>query len=104
MRRACFEFTFEGLALGLAQRAELLESHSTEGRKVIARRRGRGRMTGLEERVAIVTGAAGGLGKSICATLQDRGASVLGVDVARRGLGLLPRRCGDQQGQSGHGR
>lgn len=35
----------------------------------------------LEGRVALVTGAAGGLGKAIVAELRERGASVHGVDV-----------------------
>ncbi|MET4279534.1 MULTISPECIES: SDR family oxidoreductase [unclassified Bradyrhizobium] len=35
----------------------------------------------LEGRVALVTGAAGGLGKAIVAELSDRGADVHGVDV-----------------------
>ncbi|MGY3033952.1 3-hydroxybutyrate dehydrogenase [Bradyrhizobium sp. USDA 4354] len=35
----------------------------------------------LEGRVALVTGAAGGLGQAIVAELRDRGANVYGVDV-----------------------
>lgn len=36
----------------------------------------------LEGRVALVTGAAGGLGKAIVAELRQRGADVYGVDLA----------------------
>jgi len=35
----------------------------------------------LQHRVAIVTGAAGGLGQAVCATLRREGACVLGVDL-----------------------
>jgi 3-hydroxybutyrate dehydrogenase len=38
-------------------------------------------MSRLDGRVAIVTGAAGGLGTSVCDTLERDGATVLGVDL-----------------------
>jgi 3-hydroxybutyrate dehydrogenase len=38
-------------------------------------------MSRLDGRVAIVTGAAGGLGASVCNTLAREGAAVLGVDL-----------------------
>ncbi|MGY4408340.1 3-hydroxybutyrate dehydrogenase [Bradyrhizobium sp. LB7.1] len=40
----------------------------------------------VEGRVALVTGAAGGLGKAIVAELRERGASVHGVDVTGDGV------------------
>ena len=39
--------------------------------------------TGLEGRVAIVTGAGGGLGGGICSALASAGAAVAAVDVKR---------------------
>jgi 3-hydroxybutyrate dehydrogenase len=41
----------------------------------------------LEGRVALVTGAAGGLGSAVCAEFGAQGAAVVGVDV--RGEGVL---------------
>jgi 3-oxoacyl-[acyl-carrier protein] reductase len=35
----------------------------------------------LDERTALVTGAAGGIGTAICATLAKAGARVLGLDL-----------------------
>ncbi|RZM90363.1 short-chain dehydrogenase [Bradyrhizobium genosp. SA-3] len=40
----------------------------------------------LEGRVALVTGAAGGLGKAIVAELSERGADVHGVDIVGEGV------------------
>ncbi|MER9071100.1 SDR family oxidoreductase [Mesorhizobium sp. M0902] len=40
----------------------------------------------LKDRVALVTGAAGGLGKAIVSDLQSRGAIVYGVDVSGDGV------------------
>lgn len=40
----------------------------------------------LQGRVALVTGAGGGLGKAIVAELRERGADVHGVDIAGEGV------------------
>lgn len=46
----------------------------------------RARGYSLEGRVALVTGAAGGLGKAIVNELRERGADVHGVDLAGEGV------------------
>lgn len=45
-----------------------------------------GRGWSLEGRVALVTGATGGLGKAIVAELSERGADVHGVDIVGEGV------------------
>jgi 3-hydroxybutyrate dehydrogenase len=50
----------------------------------------------LKDRVAIVTGAAGGLGQAVCSTLRREGACVLGVDIT--GEGLLHADVGTAEG------
>lgn len=40
-------------------------------------------MSDLSDRVAVVTGAAGGIGKAVCQRLHRDGARVFGLDVAR---------------------
>jgi NAD(P)-dependent dehydrogenase (short-subunit alcohol dehydrogenase family) len=46
-------------------------------------------VSGLADRVVIVTGAAGGIGREVVALLDDAGARVLAVDVAREPLDEL---------------
>ena len=46
-------------------------------------------MTDLNGKVAIVTGAAGGIGSATVALLLERGARVLAVDSADAGLAEL---------------
>ncbi|MGZ8694312.1 MAG: SDR family NAD(P)-dependent oxidoreductase [Gaiellaceae bacterium] len=46
-------------------------------------------MSLLEGRVAIVTGAAGGLGSAVCRVLEREGAAVVGVDVVGDGVLVL---------------
>ncbi|MBN9001236.1 MAG: SDR family NAD(P)-dependent oxidoreductase, partial [Rhizobiales bacterium] len=38
-------------------------------------------MRGLNNRVAIVTGAAGGIGRAICRRFLEEGAHMLAVDI-----------------------
>jgi 3-hydroxybutyrate dehydrogenase len=52
--------------------------------------------TRLDGRVAIVTGAAGGLGGDICAMLRGQGAEVVPVDLA--GEGVVAADAGSDQG------
>lgn len=40
----------------------------------------------MSDRVAVVTGAAGGLGRAICARLVDDGLRVIGLDLSQDGL------------------
>ena len=55
-------------------------------------------MTRLDGRVAIVTGAAGGLGTVVCQTLTLQGATVLGVDL--HGEGCLLADAGTAEGNA----
>ena len=36
----------------------------------------------LENTIALVTGAAGGIGRAVCATMTDAGAKVIATDIA----------------------
>ena len=50
----------------------------------------------LAKRVAVVTGAAGGLGTAICSVFEREGASVVPVDI--QGDGVLPFDVGSEAG------
>jgi len=39
----------------------------------------------LDDTVALVTGAAGGIGRAVCQSLKDAGATVIATDLAERG-------------------
>jgi 2-hydroxycyclohexanecarboxyl-CoA dehydrogenase len=43
-------------------------------------------MRGLRDKVAVITGAAGGIGRSLCQRFCEEGAQVVGLDVNRAGL------------------
>ncbi len=53
-------------------------------------------MKSHQNRVAVVTGAARGIGQAVCRQLADRGASVIAVDLAE------PAETLDQLAESGH--
>lgn len=50
---------------------------------------------GLSEKVALVTGAAGAIGRAICQTLAAHGARIAATDVAAEGLSETVRLLGD---------
>jgi 2-hydroxycyclohexanecarboxyl-CoA dehydrogenase len=52
-------------------------------------------MRGLEGKVALVTGAAGGMGRQICKRLVEEGCRVAAFDIDAKGLGTLegPAHC-----------
>jgi NAD(P)-dependent dehydrogenase (short-subunit alcohol dehydrogenase family) len=39
----------------------------------------------LDDTIALVTGAAGGIGRALCRSLKEAGATVIGTDLAERG-------------------
>ncbi|HEY4774550.1 MAG TPA: SDR family NAD(P)-dependent oxidoreductase, partial [Xanthobacteraceae bacterium] len=45
--------------------------------------------TGLEGRVAVVTGAASGMGRVMALSLAEAGATVAALDIDRQGLDRL---------------
>lgn len=48
-------------------------------------------MRGLEDKVVMVTGAAGGIGRSLCHRFCEEGAHVVGFDISQAGLDELQR-------------
>ncbi len=46
-------------------------------------------MRGLEDKVAIITGAAGGIGKALCKRFLEEGVQVIATDVNKEGLDQL---------------
>lgn len=52
------------------------------------------RLDGFEGRAALVTGAAGGIGRAVVAALRDAGACVLATDMAEALQGDLPQGAG----------
>lgn len=53
------------------------------------------RPTGLSGRIALVTGAAGGIGRAVVRALCAEGARVVAVDTDASGLQELARECGE---------
>lgn len=51
-------------------------------------------MRGLKSRVALVTGAAGGIGRAICRRFLDEGGSIIAFDIDAGGLKALARDMG----------
>jgi 3-oxoacyl-[acyl-carrier protein] reductase len=55
-------------------------------------------MAGLDDRIAVVTGAADGIGRATSVMLAARGARVLLVDVEADGLTATEKRIADAGG------
>jgi len=56
-------------------------------------------MKGLQGRVALVTGAAGGIGQAICARLMEEEMKVIACDLNKAGLDALVESLGQTSGQ-----
>ena len=50
-------------------------------------------MTDMKGKVALVTGAAGGIGSAICTKLHEHGVQVVATDIDEESLGVLAGRC-----------
>lgn len=51
-------------------------------------------MRGLEGRVALVTGAGGGIGRAICTRFVEEGINVIAADIDEGSLRSLSQRTG----------
>jgi 2-hydroxycyclohexanecarboxyl-CoA dehydrogenase len=56
-------------------------------------------MRGLRDKVVIITGAAGGIGRSLCQRFCEEGARVAGLDLDRAGLDSLEKELAPYAGQ-----
>jgi 2-hydroxycyclohexanecarboxyl-CoA dehydrogenase len=56
-------------------------------------------MRGLRDKVVLITGAAGGIGRSLCRRFCDEGARVVGLDVDRAGLEALREQLAEHAGR-----
>lgn len=75
LRKVCIERRFLQHALDSTAQAIVALSHSNSMNKG-------GCQTGLNEKTVVVTGAAMGIGREICAGFISNGSRVIGVDVA----------------------
>lgn len=53
-------------------------------------------MSAVDDKVALVTGAASGIGYALCRELHARGATVYAADLNEVGLARLQQECGDR--------
>jgi 2-hydroxycyclohexanecarboxyl-CoA dehydrogenase len=51
-------------------------------------------MRGLKDKVVVITGAAGGIGRSLCQRFCEEGAHVVGLDLSQAGLDELGKELG----------
>ncbi|WP_321960631.1 glucose 1-dehydrogenase [Paraburkholderia sp. J7] len=56
-------------------------------------------MRGLKEKVVVITGAAGGIGRSLCQRFCEEGAHVVGLDLSQAGLDDLGKALEQYAGQ-----
>ena len=56
----------------------------------------------FEDKVAVVTGGASGLGRELCRLLAEKGAAVVVVDIDEDGAGMVARSIVESGGDSHH--